>query len=33
MASRTVTVGSSVGLHARPAAIISQKAAQLGSAV
>jgi len=33
MASRTVTVGSSVGLHARPAAVISQKAAQLGSAV
>jgi len=33
MPSTTVTVGSSVGLHARPAAIISEKAAELGSTV
>ncbi len=26
MASKTVTVGSSVGLHARPAAVIAEKA-------
>lgn len=29
----TVTVGSSVGLHARPAAIIAEKAAELGGSV
>ena len=28
MASKTVKVGSSVGLHARPASIIAEKAAQ-----
>lgn len=28
MASKTVTVGSAVGLHARPAAIISEAAAE-----
>ena len=28
MASKTVTVGSAVGLHARPAAIISEKAGE-----
>lgn len=33
MASRIVKVGSSVGLHARPAAVISQEAAKLGSTV
>ncbi|MCP2379056.1 HPr family phosphocarrier protein [Cutibacterium modestum] len=33
MTSRTVKVGSSVGLHARPAAVISQEAATLGSTV
>ena len=33
MASKTVKVGSSVGLHARPAAVISQAAAKLGSSV
>lgn len=31
--STTVTVGSSVGLHARPAAIIAEKAAELGGSV
>lgn len=31
--STTVTVGSSVGLHARPAAIIAEKAAELSSTV
>ncbi|HEY7044867.1 MAG TPA: HPr family phosphocarrier protein [Nocardioidaceae bacterium] len=30
MASITVKVGSSVGLHARPATIISEKAGELG---
>jgi phosphocarrier protein HPr len=30
MSSKTVTVGSSVGLHARPAAIIAEKAGELG---
>lgn len=30
MASKTVTVGSSVGLHARPAAIIAAAANQAG---
>jgi phosphocarrier protein HPr len=29
MTSKTVTVGSAVGLHARPAAIIAEKAAEL----
>jgi len=29
----SVTVGSAVGLHARPASIISEKAAELGSDV
>jgi phosphocarrier protein HPr len=29
MSSKTVTVGSSVGLHARPAAIIAEKAGEL----
>jgi phosphocarrier protein HPr len=33
MPSKTVTVGSAVGLHARPAAIISEAAAELGSEV
>lgn len=33
MASITVKVGSSVGLHARPAAIISEKASGLGADV
>ncbi len=33
MPSKTVTVGSSVGLHARPAAIISEAAGDLGSEV
>lgn len=33
MASITVTVGSSVGLHARPAAIISEKAGELAADV
>ena len=31
MPSKTVTVGSAVGLHARPAGLIADKAAQLGS--
>lgn len=30
MSRITVTVGSSVGLHARPATIIAEKAAELG---
>lgn len=30
MASKTVTVGSSVGLHARPAAVIAQAATEAG---
>jgi phosphocarrier protein len=33
MHSITVTVGSAVGLHARPAAIISQEAGSLGATV
>ncbi|WP_027586945.1 MULTISPECIES: HPr family phosphocarrier protein [Acidipropionibacterium] len=33
MAKKIVAVGSSVGLHARPAATISQAAAKLGSTV
>jgi phosphocarrier protein HPr len=33
MHSVTVTVGSAVGLHARPAAIISEAAGALGSTV
>jgi len=33
MPSKSVTVGSSVGLHARPAAIISEAAAELESEV
>ena len=33
MPTRTVTVGSSVGLHARPAAIISEAAGELDSEV
>ena len=31
MPSKTVVVGSAVGLHARPAAIIAEKAGELGS--
>ncbi len=33
MHTRTVIVGSAVGLHARPAAIISEAAGELGSEV
>ncbi len=33
MPSKSVAVGSSVGLHARPAAIIAAAAEDLGSAV
>ena len=33
MPSKSVTVGSSVGLHARPAALIAEAAGALGSAV
>ncbi len=33
MPTKTVIVGSSVGLHARPAAIISEAAGELGSEV
>jgi phosphocarrier protein len=33
MPTRTVVVGSAVGLHARPAAIISEAAGELGSEV
>ena len=33
MTSKTVTVGSSVGLHARPAAVIAQAASAASSAV
>ena len=33
MASKTVTVGSAVGLHARPATIIAEAASALGSPV
>jgi phosphocarrier protein HPr len=33
MPSKSVVVGSSVGLHARPAAVISEAAGELGSEV
>lgn len=33
MPSRSVVVGSSVGLHARPATLIAEAAGQLGSSV
>jgi len=33
MPSRTVTVGSSIGLHARPAALIAEAAGSVGSPV
>jgi phosphocarrier protein len=33
MSSKTVTVGSAVGLHARPAAIIAEKAGELSAPV
>jgi phosphocarrier protein HPr len=33
MPSKTVTVGSSIGLHARPAALIAEAANAVGSAV
>jgi phosphocarrier protein HPr len=33
MPTKSVTVGSAVGLHARPAAIISEAAGELGSEV
>jgi phosphocarrier protein len=33
MSSKTVTVGSAVGLHARPAAIIADKAGELAAPV
>jgi len=33
MPSKTVSVGSAVGLHARPAALIAEKAGSLGSTV
>ncbi len=33
MPTKTVTVGSSVGLHARPAALIAEEAGKLGSPV
>lgn len=33
MPSKTVTVGSSIGLHARPAALIAEAANSFGSAV
>ncbi len=33
MPSKSVVVGSAVGLHARPAAIIAEKAGDLGSEV
>ena len=33
MPSKSVTVGSSVGLHARPAALIAEAAGALGSTV
>jgi phosphocarrier protein HPr len=33
MATRTVTVGSAVGLHARPAALIAEAAGELDSEV
>lgn len=33
MYTQTVTVGSAVGLHARPAAIISEKVEELGAEI
>lgn len=33
MPTQTVTVGSAVGLHARPAAIISEKVEELGAEI
>ncbi|MER6942091.1 HPr family phosphocarrier protein [Nocardioides sp. NPDC127514] len=33
MPTQTVTVGSAVGLHARPAAIISEKVDELGAEI
>lgn len=33
MPTKTVTVGSSVGLHARPAALIAEAAGELGAEV
>ncbi len=33
MPTKTVTVGSAAGLHARPAAVIAEKAEELGSDV
>ncbi|MGH3352802.1 MAG: HPr family phosphocarrier protein [Nocardioides sp.] len=33
MPTKTVTVGSAVGLHARPAAIISEKVDELGAEI
>jgi phosphocarrier protein HPr len=33
MSTRIVTVGSAVGLHARPAALIAEKADELGAEV
>lgn len=33
MPTKTVSVGSAVGLHARPAALIAEKAGSLGSTV
>ena len=33
MPTKTATVGSAVGLHARPAALIAEKAGSLGSTV
>ena len=33
MASKTVKVGSSVGLHARPASIIAEKAAEFAEEI
>lgn len=33
MTTKTVSVGSAVGLHARPAAIIAEKAAELSGSV
>ncbi|MFE6650380.1 HPr family phosphocarrier protein [Nocardioides sp. NPDC057772] len=33
MHTQTVTVGSAVGLHARPAAIISEKVEELGAEI
>lgn len=33
MPTKTVTVGSAVGLHARPAALISEKVEELGTEI